>query len=52
MLDYARMSWPELTGDDFSTIGSDRNRLIAAVQARYGISKNTVERELLWCDGV
>jgi uncharacterized protein YjbJ (UPF0337 family) len=41
-----RGTWGKLTDDDYERIAGERDMLLAAIQNRYGITKDEAEREL------
>jgi uncharacterized protein YjbJ (UPF0337 family) len=41
-----RGTWGKLTDDDYSQIAGQRDLLLAAIQNRYGVTKDEAEREL------
>ncbi|QDT37081.1 hypothetical protein [Stratiformator vulcanicus] len=48
LLTFAKKHWPELTSEDFAIIGDSREKLVETVEAKYGVDRDIVERELLW----
>lgn len=42
----AKRQWGKLTDDDLTRIEGDRDKLVGAVQERYGRSKDEAEREV------
>jgi uncharacterized protein YjbJ (UPF0337 family) len=44
--DKVRGTWGKLTDDDYERIAGQRDMLLAAIQNRYGVSKDEAEREL------
>lgn len=44
--DKVRGVWGKLTDEDYERIAGQRDMLLAAIQNRYGISKDEAEREL------
>lgn len=41
-----RGTWGKLTDDDYERIAGQRDVLLAAIQNRYGVSKDEAEREV------
>jgi uncharacterized protein YjbJ (UPF0337 family) len=44
--DKVRGTWSKLTDDDYERIAGQRDRLLAAIQNHYGVSKDEAEHEL------
>jgi uncharacterized protein YjbJ (UPF0337 family) len=42
----AKRQWGKLTDDDLRTIEGDRDKLVGAIQEKYGRSKEDAEREV------
>ena len=42
----AKRQWGKLTDDDLTRIEGDRDKLVGAVQERYGRAKDEAEREV------
>jgi len=45
--DRVREQWSKLTDDDLATIAGDYDRLIDAIQLRYGVQRDQAELELV-----
>jgi uncharacterized protein YjbJ (UPF0337 family) len=41
-----KQQWGDLTDDDLARISGDRDKLIGALQERYGIAKEEAERQV------
>jgi uncharacterized protein YjbJ (UPF0337 family) len=41
-----REKWGQLTDDDFTQIGGQKDQLVGRVQERYGLAKEEAEREV------
>lgn len=41
-----KSKWGQLTDDDLMRIDGDRDRLVAALQKRYGLAKDEAHKEL------
>jgi uncharacterized protein YjbJ (UPF0337 family) len=42
----ARTKWGDLTDSDFERINGNREQLVGLIQERYGIAKETAERQV------
>jgi uncharacterized protein YjbJ (UPF0337 family) len=42
----AKSAWGELTDDDLAKVEGDRDRLIGAIQKRYGLAQEEAERQV------
>ena len=42
----AKQQWGKLTDDDLTRIEGDRDRLVGAVQERYGVAKDEADRQV------
>jgi len=41
-----KQAWSDLTDDDLATIDGNRDRLIGAIQKRYGITRDAAQRQV------
>ena len=42
----AREQWGKLTDDDLDVIGGKRDKLVGKIQERYGIARDTSEKQI------
>ena len=41
-----KQAWGDLTNDDLTSIDGDRDRLVGAIQKRYGVAQEEAERQV------
>lgn len=41
-----KQAWGDLTDDDLTSIQGDRDRLVGAIQKRYGVAQDEAERQV------
>lgn len=47
----AKSKWGELTDDDLTQIGGERDKLVGKIQERYGLGKEEAEKQVDdWAD--
>lgn len=46
MTGEVKTRWGKLTDDDLKTIGGEKDKLVGAIQERYGIQKDQAQREV------